>query len=82
MDVKHVAKLANLPLSQPQLKRLEKDLKNVLKLVNHILDLDTSNIDPTSQVTGLTNVTRPDVIDTKRIIPQKDFFKVKSIFAG
>lgn len=80
MDVKHVAKLANLPLSDAELKKLEKDLENVLKLVDHIQDLDTSNIDPTSQVTGLTNATRPDVINAGRLLPQKGFFKVKSIF--
>ncbi|KKU74378.1 MAG: Aspartyl/glutamyl-tRNA(Asn/Gln) amidotransferase subunit C, partial [Candidatus Amesbacteria bacterium GW2011_GWB1_47_26] len=49
MDVKHIAKLANLPLTDPELKKLEKDLENVLKLVDHIRDLDTSNIEPTSQ---------------------------------
>lgn len=81
MDVKHVAILANLPLSDKELNALERDLENVLNLINHIHDLDTSNIEPTSQVTGLTNVTRPDKIDTSRIIPQKDFFKVKAIFS-
>ncbi|KKU03319.1 MAG: Glutamyl-tRNA(Gln) amidotransferase subunit C [Candidatus Amesbacteria bacterium GW2011_GWA1_46_35] len=81
MDVKHIAKLANLPLTDPELKKLEKDLENVLKLVDHIRDLDTSNIEPTSQVTGLTNITRADEIDTSRLLPQKGFFKVKSIFS-
>ncbi|KKU95227.1 MAG: Aspartyl/glutamyl-tRNA(Asn/Gln) amidotransferase subunit C [Candidatus Gottesmanbacteria bacterium GW2011_GWA1_48_13] len=81
MDVKHVGKLANLPLSDVELKKLETDLENVLELVNHIQDLDTSNIEPTFQVTGLTNVTRPDKVDTSRMLPQKGFFKVKSIFS-
>lgn len=81
MDVKHVAKLANLLLTDDELEKLEKDLENVLKLINHIQDLDTSNVGPTSQVTRLTNVTRPDQIDASRMIPQKGFFKVKSIFS-
>jgi len=81
MDVKHVANLANLPLTDVELKKLEKDLGNVFELVDHIQDLDTSNIEPTSQVTGLTNITRPDKIDTGRLLPQKGFFKVKAIFS-
>ena len=82
MDVKHVAKLANLPLTDIELKKLEKDLENVLELVDHIQDLDTSNIETTSQVTGLTNITRPDKIDTSRLTPHDGFFKVKSIFSS
>lgn len=92
MDVKHVAKLANLPLSDAQLQQLEAGLSSVIDLVGHIQKLDTANIEPTSQVTGLENVTRPDVVDMSRVLSQEQalsnakktdhgYFVVPAIFA-
>jgi aspartyl-tRNA(Asn)/glutamyl-tRNA(Gln) amidotransferase subunit C len=91
MDVKHVAKLANLPLSDEDLKKLEPGLNSVLDLVSDIQKLDTSGVDPTSQVTGQVNVTRDDVVDQARVLTQAEalsnatdshngFFRVKAIF--
>lgn len=80
MDVKHVARLANLPLSDELAKKLQKDLDATLKLVDELAELDLKGVEPTSQVTGLTNVTREDKIDTSRILPISGYFKVKAIF--
>ena len=80
MDVKHVAKLANLPLSDELAKKLQKDLDATLKLVDELAELDLIGVEPTSQVTGLTNVTREDKIDRSRILPVTGYFKVKAIF--
>lgn len=80
MDVKHVARLANLPLSDELAKKLQKDLDATLKLVDELAELDLNGVEPTSQVTGLTNVTREDKIDTSRILPVIGYFKVKAIF--
>lgn len=80
MDVKQVAKLANLPLDEDLAKKLQKDLDATVRLVDELVKLDLKNIEPTSQVTGLTNIMRADVIDTARILPIKGYFKVKAIF--
>ena len=80
MDVKHVAKLANLPLSDELAKKLQKDLDATLKLVDELAELDLNGVEPTSQVTGLVNVTREDKIDRSRILPVTGYFKVKAIF--
>ena len=80
MDVKHVAKLANLPLNEELTKKLQKDLDATVKLVDELSELDLKDVEPTSQVTGLTNVTRKDKIDKSRILPVTDYFKVKAIF--
>lgn len=80
MDVKHVARLANLPLSDELAKKLQKDLDATLKLVDELAELDLNGLEPTSQVTGLINVTREDKIDTSRILPITGYFKVKAIF--
>ena len=75
-----MAKLANLILKPAEEAKLKKQFEETLKTVDVINELDTSNIDPTSQVTGLINVTRDDKIDKSRIIKIGDYFKVPAIF--
>jgi aspartyl-tRNA(Asn)/glutamyl-tRNA(Gln) amidotransferase subunit C len=70
MDVKHVAALANLPLDPKTEKKLQAQFEETLKTVAKINELDTSGVEPTSQVTGLANVTREDVIDLSRVLTQ------------
>lgn len=60
IDVTHIAKLANLPLTDEEKKKFEKQLSETLDYVNQLESLDTSDVEPTSQVTGLENVTRND----------------------
>lgn len=60
IDVKHTAKLANLPLEEADIKKLESQLAEVLEYVKKLGEVDTANIVPTSQTTGLENVTRED----------------------
>lgn len=89
--VKSIAKLANLPIDQQQIAKLKTDLEATFEYINKIQSLDTSNTQETSQVTGLKNVFREDLIDTKRTLSQsqalanakstyKGYFKVKAIF--
>lgn len=60
IDVTHVAKLANLPLNGTEKKKFEKQLSSILEYIEKLNEVDTNGIDPTSQVTGLENVTRED----------------------
>ena len=84
MDVKHIAKLANLILKSDEEAKFKKQFEETLQTVNLINELDTSGIESTSQVTGLINVTREDVIDKSRILPppksNNGYFIVSSIF--
>ena len=80
MDVKHVAKLANLTLKPGEEEKFKEQFEETLKTIDVINELDTSGVEPTSQVTGLTNVTREDEIDGSRIVKIGDYFKVPSIF--
>lgn len=61
IDVSHVAKLANLPLSAEEKKRFEKQLGETLEHIASLNTIDTKGVEPTSQVTGLENVTRDDI---------------------
>lgn len=60
IDVKHVAKLANLPLTETEEKKFETQLSSILKYVDQLAKVDVSNVQQTSQVTGLKNVFREE----------------------
>lgn len=60
IDVKHIAKLANLPLKDGESEKFEKQLSEILTYIETLNKLDTSIVEPTAQVTGLKNVLRKD----------------------
>lgn len=62
-DISHIATLANLPLSDEEKKKLEKQLEETLSYIANLKEVNTTGIDPTSQVTGLENVTREDRVE-------------------
>lgn len=59
-DVQHVAKLANLNLTDTEIKKFRKQLSEVLNYIYLLQEVDTEGVEETSQVTGLTNVLRDD----------------------
>lgn len=90
IDVKHVAKLANLTIPDSQLKKFEKQLSTILDHINKLQEVNTDNVAETSQITGLENVMREDVSSSTRILNQDEalsntsskqngFFKVKGV---
>ncbi len=62
-DVKKIAKLANLPLDESLIPGLQKGVEAILEIVNKLTELDTTGIEPTSQVTGLENIFRDDIVE-------------------
>lgn len=60
INVKHVAKLANLPLSEGEEKKFENQLSETLKYIEGLNEVDTKNVNPTDHVTGQENVFRTD----------------------
>lgn len=88
IDIDHLAQLANLPLTAEEKKKFEKQIGETLEYVKRLDEIDTSKVEPTSQVTGLENVTRED--EAAPSLSQEDamknaksqhngFFKVKAI---
>lgn len=61
IDIRHVAKLANLTLSEEEKKKFTKQLDETIQYINRLGQIDTKNVKPTSQVVGLENITRKDV---------------------
>ncbi len=63
-EVVHVAKLANLTLTDAEIEKFLKQLTGIVDFVSELSKVDTSNVEPTSQTTGLVNVTRADTSDS------------------
>lgn len=59
---KHLAELSSLSLSDQELETLTVDLDNIVNYIGELSDLDTAGVEPTYQVTGLSNVWREDEI--------------------
>lgn len=49
-EVRYVADLANLKLTDPEIVRLSKDLDEILTHIDTLNELDTSNVQPMAQV--------------------------------
>jgi aspartyl-tRNA(Asn)/glutamyl-tRNA(Gln) amidotransferase subunit C len=61
-QVRHIAKLARIRLTDEEVKKFSKQLSGVLDYMDVLNEVDTKNVPETSQVTGLKNVMEEDVI--------------------
>ncbi|MBI2196582.1 Asp-tRNA(Asn)/Glu-tRNA(Gln) amidotransferase subunit GatC [Candidatus Daviesbacteria bacterium] len=59
-QVKHVAKLANLPLTPEEEEKYSEQLSKVLDYIEQLNSVDITNVEPTFNVTGQVNVMRED----------------------
>jgi aspartyl-tRNA(Asn)/glutamyl-tRNA(Gln) amidotransferase subunit C len=60
-EVRHVANLARLQLSEEELDRMALELASVLEHIAAIGELDLDDVAPTSHVVAVENALRPDV---------------------
>lgn len=61
-DILRLASLAKINLDDDEIASMQTDLDSVLEYVEQLKDVDTSELEPTNQVTGLKNVMRNDEI--------------------
>lgn len=59
-EVLKIADLARIYLTDEEVENLQKDLSVILGYVEELKKVNVDGIEPTYQVTGLTNVFRPD----------------------
>lgn len=62
-EVEHIASLARLRLTDAEKDKYSQELSKILDYMDKLQAVDTAAVEPTSQVTGLTNVMREDVIE-------------------
>lgn len=61
-QVRHIAKLARLQLSDSEVEKFATEMTGILQYVDMLGEVDTKNIEATSQVAGISNAFRPDEI--------------------
>jgi aspartyl-tRNA(Asn)/glutamyl-tRNA(Gln) amidotransferase subunit C len=84
-DVLKLARLARLTLSNEEVESFRQQLSGILSYVSLLQDVDVAGLKPTTQVTGLTNVMRDDVVrdygicpaDLLRLVPKKQDGQIK-----
>lgn len=69
-DVLHVAKLAKLNLSEAEIEKFTPQLSKIIDYVGELSEVDTSNVESTSQTTGLTDVVREDLVTSDELLSQ------------
>lgn len=90
-QVLHISNLARIKLSSSETTKFQNQLSSILDYVNQLNEVYTKDIEPISQITGLENVTREDVVVKEQSLtqeqtlanaPEKEngYFKVKSVF--
>jgi aspartyl-tRNA(Asn)/glutamyl-tRNA(Gln) amidotransferase subunit C len=89
-EVKHIAKLARLGLTEKEIEKFQRDLSSILDYVEKLKEIDVSKVKPTSHSVEMENVTRADKTEginpeeRKKIIEQmpetkNGYLKVKQI---
>ena len=68
-QVRHIAKLARLTLSDAEVKKFTTELTSILEYVDRLQKVDTKNIEPLKNVTGQQNSWREDAVTTDVIDP-------------
>lgn len=61
-DVRHVALLARLELSDEQIEKFRTDLNSILDHIDEIQRLDLDDVPPTAHPLDVVNVVRPDEV--------------------
>lgn len=61
-DVKKIASLAKLSLSNSEMERMTKDMTQILEYVEKLNELDLKDVEATSHAVAVTNVFREDKV--------------------
>ncbi len=59
-EVRHIAQLARIKLTEKEEKGLKKDLSSILEYIDKLNEVDTDNVEPLYQTTGLVDSFRSD----------------------
>ncbi len=75
-EVKHIAKLARLGLTQAELKKMQNELSSILDYMEKLKELDISKIEPTSHSVKIENVMREDQSKEKKLEIRKKLIEM------
>jgi aspartyl-tRNA(Asn)/glutamyl-tRNA(Gln) amidotransferase subunit C len=72
-QVKHVANLARLAISEDEAERFTKQLDAIITFAEQLNELDTTNVEPTYHVLDMKNVFREDI--KEKGLPREEVLK-------
>ncbi len=82
-DVAKIAQLANLDVTESEKQLFAEQFSATIEVVDQLNDIDTTLTSSTSQVGHLENITRPDIIDSDRVLTQAEALSgAKNIHQG
>ena len=61
-EVKRIAALSRIAITEAEASAMAIELGGIVEFVEQLQKVDTTGVEPTSQVTGLEDVWRPDTI--------------------
>lgn len=61
-EIEKISKLARIELQEDNKDQLAKELSSILDFVDDLQSLDLKGVEPVSQVTGLQDIWREDVV--------------------
>jgi len=88
-EVKHIAKLARLGLTEKEITDFQKELFSILDYFEKLKEVDASNVKPLSHPFEIKNIIRKDEPETTankdkllELMPERkgSYLKVKSVF--
>jgi len=74
-EVVHLSKLASLKLTDAEIEKLKKQLSETLDYVDNLNSINTTDVLPTDNVTGLKNVFFEDGKENTRGLTQDEALK-------
>lgn len=63
-QVEHIAKLAQVELTEAELEKFQKDFSSILEYFEVLKSLDTGSVPPLTHAVSLENVTKEDIPQT------------------
>jgi aspartyl-tRNA(Asn)/glutamyl-tRNA(Gln) amidotransferase subunit C len=72
-EVKHIAKLSRIELTDQELEKFRVQLSSILGYIEKLNEVDTSQVPPSINTTGIQNRMRDDVMGTS--LPQTEALK-------
>jgi aspartyl-tRNA(Asn)/glutamyl-tRNA(Gln) amidotransferase subunit C len=70
-EVKRIARLANIAVSDETAAKLAAELDQIVGFVEQLSKVDTHQVEETSQVTGLVDVWRPDQVRPSEVTQEQ-----------
>ncbi|MEK4967155.1 Asp-tRNA(Asn)/Glu-tRNA(Gln) amidotransferase subunit GatC [Cytobacillus sp. FSL R7-0696] len=72
-EVKHVANLARLAITEEEAEQFQHQLDAIISFAEELNELDTNHVEPTSHVLDMNNVLRED--EATKGLPQEEVLK-------